>query len=617
MRRIIVNNRALSLLIGGMVVCGAGWLIEGGSGALIGTHEAPPLTTVLPPGTDAVPNELVVDFRDDEPHERIAELGKRLGVSFHPASSQVDVDEIYTVDTDAPDVVLAALRQEPDVEAADFEMLYSIPEAAPTALNTDADEGLPADDADTANKGFPNDPKYKFQWHLSQIHMGSTWKAAQGDGVIVAVIDTGVAKVPDLAETELVPGWNFVDNTADATDDHGHGTHVAGTIAQSTHNGVGVAGVAFHAKIMPIKVLSARGSGSVSGIAEGIRFAADHGAKVINMSLGGAMASQVLAKAVKYAHDKGVTVVCAAGNDGRGKVSYPAASPGAIAVAATQYDETTTFYSNWGKEIDIAAPGGNTRVDQNGDGMMDGVLQNTVVPGDTSKNDYLLFMGTSMASPHVAGVAALIVSQGVTDPDAVEKLLKESARKPASSSQKAGENRYGAGIVDAAAAVKKAQLGYGSAELGLGLAGAALLLFRLRRRGLLGAGLGIGGLSALVVGASGLFFLPQLGLGDVPGAQVFAHGLPEWDLALFGAAGHGNVIFYSALLPVAATVLLYSRTKLRGVLAGFAIGIGAHLIVHALTRTADVKLVPDMLDSSWLWLNAIVCFVTAHAVLRK
>src|SRR4029079_11969389 len=129
--------------------------------------------------------------------------------------------------------------------------------------------------------------------------------------------------------------------------------------------------------------------------------------------------SQVLAKAVRYAHDHGVVVVCAAGNDGRSKVSYPAANPGALAVDATQFDETTTFYSNWGKEIAVAAPGGNTRVDQNGDGQPDGVLQNTIAVGDPSKSDYFAFMGTSMASPHAAGVAALVVGEGVTDPDAV------------------------------------------------------------------------------------------------------------------------------------------------------------------------------------------------------
>src|SRR5262249_20611083 len=463
--------------------------------------------------------------------------------------------------------ILAALRANPDVEAADFELLYSIPEDHMAA----EEEGLPADTIDPSHKDFPNDPKYKYQWHLEQVHAKQAWKASEGEGVIVAVIDTGVARVPDLAQTEMVPGYNFVDNNADATDDHGHGTHVAGTIAQSTHNGVGVAGVAFKAKIMPIKVLSARGSGSVSGIAGGIRFAADHGANVINMSLGGGMSTSVLANAVKYAHDKGVTVVCAAGNDGRGKVSYPAAYKHSIAVAATQFDETTTFYSNWGKEIDIAAPGGNTRVDQNGDGMPDGVLQNTIVPGDISKNDYLWFMGTSMASPHVAGVAALLVSQGVTDPNTVEKLLKQTARPP--KGQKYERDRYGAGIVDAAAAVKKAQLGFGGIELGIAVAGAAMLLSRLRRRGLLGATLGWRGVVAMVVGASGLFFVPELGLGQLPGAAVFAHGLPEWDAALFGAAAHGNLIFYSALIPIAATILLYSRPRLRGLLAGLAIGV--------------------------------------------
>jgi serine protease len=318
---------------------------------------------------------------------------------------------------------------------------------------------------------------------MDQIHVKQAWKMAQGEGVIVAVIDTGVARVPDLAQTEMVAGYNFINNKVDATDDHGHGTHVAGTIAQSTHNGIGVAGVAFKAKIMPIKVLSARGSGSVAGIAEGIRFAADHGAKVINMSLGGPIASSVLKNAVDYAHKKGVTVVCAAGNDGKGKVGYPAAYKNAIAVAATQFDETTTFYSNWGKEIAIAAPGGNTRVDQNGDGQPDGVLQNTVVPGNTSRNDYLWFMGTSMASPHVAGVAALVVSAGVKDPDQVEKILKETARQP-KAAKKDNQNRYGAGIVDAGAAVKKAkeQSSSSSTAMWIALFSAAAAAGFVRRR---------------------------------------------------------------------------------------------------------------------------------------
>jgi serine protease len=608
-----VRKRTLGIVSLGLGAAALLWR----SPSVPSTHELPQFASQAPDAEWATPHRLVVDFRDDESHEQIAKLGASLGVTFHPVSRFVDVDEIYTVDTNAPETLIGALRADPDVEAADFDLQYRIPEES-TLL---ADEAPSTRTPEVEERGFPNDPKYKLQWHLDQIHMGSAWKGAQGDGVIVAVIDTGVAKVPDLEKTELVAGYNFVSNSPDATDDHGHGTHVAGTIAQSTNNGIGVAGIAFHAKIMPIKVLSARGSGSVSGIAEGIRFAADHGAKVINMSLGGPMASQVLAKAVKYAHDKGVTVVCAAGNDGRGKVSYPAAYPGAIAVAATQFDETTTFYSNWGHEIDVAAPGGNTRVDQNGDGFPDGVLQNTVVPGDTSRSDYLFFMGTSMASPHVAGVAALIVSQGTTDPDAVEKVLKESARPPKGSADLRGlrgpENRYGAGILDAAQAVKKTQLGEGTTELGLGLLATMVVGLLLRRRGLGSLrALGLSGFVAMVVGACGLFFLPQIGLGGLPGMMLLSHGLPAWDLVA-GASAHGNPLFYSAIIPLFLTALLYGKKRLRGVLAGLALGVGAHLVSHALFRTSDVKWVPDFLDSAWLGLNALLCFGTAHLILRK
>ena len=414
--------------------------------------------------------ELVVDLDDRMSDGEIRNFAQRYHARLVAGSIYSQRDHVYRLlpslerrSPGAATALLTALRQDPRVEAADFAITYQIPETAPTALTRVSDEGLalpPAGlgkalDDDERGRFVPNDPRYKFQWHLDQIHMPRAWTYTRGEGVIVAVVDTGVTQVEDLQGTEFVPGWNFVTDSPDARDDHGHGTHVAGTIAQTTHNGVGVAGVAYRARIMPIKVLSGSGSGSVNGIAQGIRWAADHGAQVINMSLGGPYNSQIMAKAVRYAHDKGVVVVCAAGNDGRGKVSYPAANVGAIAVAATQFDDSTTFYSNWGKEVLIAAPGGNTRVDQNNDGVPDGVLQNTVTPGNIDKQDYLLFMGTSMAAPHVAGVAALLVSQGVHKPDQVAQLIQQTARRPAQYRGKE-DTHYGAGIIDAGAAVAAA-----------------------------------------------------------------------------------------------------------------------------------------------------------------
>ncbi|HSK00865.1 MAG TPA: S8 family serine peptidase [Kofleriaceae bacterium] len=565
------------------------------------------------------PDDILVDLVDDASPDAIE---RELGIDLVLVSDAGPAERTKLfrarVDPARRDAILAELSRRGDVEIAEPDAHVQL---SPGAFEVRAPAPAPGED------GFPNDPLYKHQWHMDQIGMREAWQLADGNGVIVAVLDTGVGYedhgngkfhlLPDLKGIEFVKPYDFVGNSRHANDDHGHGSHVTGTIAQVTNNGIGVAGVARNVRIMPLKVLSGSGSGSVGGIADAIRYAADNGAKVINMSLGGAFPSKVLKKAVAYAHGKGVTVVCAAGNEGRGRVGYPAAYPGAIAVAATQLDEATTFYSNYGKDIDIAAPGGNTREDRNGDGMPDGVLQNTIAIGNPTKSDYFAYMGTSMASPHVAGVAALVVGEGITDPDRVEQILKDSARRPRD--QQYSAERYGAGIVDAPAAVKRARSHGGGFQLALGLLMAGAVAASARRRGL-GVKLGWSYLSGVVLGASGLFFLPYVApeLSSAPVVYTLTHGLPSWDLSVLGPAGHGNALFFSALIPLALLAVGYGVPRLRAALAGVAVGVAAHLAFFAAVPLTTVA-VPAIAGVGTLWLavNAAACLGLARLALRR
>lgn len=329
----------------------------------------------------------------------------------------------------------------------------------------------------------PNDPYYpSYQWHLDNavsggINMEAAWDVTTGDpAVIVAVLDTGVAyenyqeyvpinkrrgswvtyqQAPDLASTTFVAGYDFINDDAHANDDEGHGTHVTGTIAQSTNNALGVAGIAFNTSIMPVKVLDSNGSGSYAAIADGIYFAADNGARVISMSLGGSSGSSTLENALAYAHNLGVTIVCASGNDGfANAISYPAAYDAyCIAVGATRYDEAVVSYSNRGSSLDLTAPGGDTSVDQNGDGFVDGVLQQTFGSSPTEFG-YYFYQGTSMATPHVSGVAALLLAQDQQrTPAEIRTILQSTAKDNGPPGWDSG---YGWGLLDAAAALNYA-----------------------------------------------------------------------------------------------------------------------------------------------------------------
>jgi len=554
------------------------------------------------PGAD--PDDILVDLRDDASDAQVAALERDLGIDLVLVSDESRDERFYRAHVDAAreGAILADLAHRPVVELAEPDSEMRIPAG---------EEAYAAPAADVLDAGYPNDPKYKYQWHLRQIGMPEAWKLEDGEGVIVAVLDTGVAyenyqryhEVEDLEGVPYVDPFDFVDNDRHANDEHGHGTHVAGTIAQRTHNGKGVAGVARAVTIMPLKVLDAGGRGSVGGIADAIRYAADHGAKVINMSLGGPFPSRALKKACEYAHDQGVTIIAAAGNDGRGKVGYPAGYPGVVAVAATQFDESTTFYSNYGKDVDIAAPGGNTRVDQNGDGMPDGVLQNTIAIGDPTKSDYFTFMGTSMASPHAAGVAALVVAAGVTDPDQVEKVLEETARQPAA--QKYDRDRYGAGIIDAPAAIRKAR---GEAAM--------VKTAALEERG--GRGLVALMLGLLVAGAVASSTRERgvlLGRGYLAGVAAAVGGFTL--LALFGF-GADHALVQSALPPLVALALGFGSRKLRAPLAGAAAGAAGWLLLGMVAGT-ELRWLPSLFGfaSVWLALNALACIGLAKVAIRR
>ncbi|MDM8528553.1 S8 family serine peptidase [Anaerolineales bacterium HSG24] len=296
----------------------------------------------------------------------------------------------------------------------------------------------------------PNDPYYSLQWNLQVIQMPIAWDRSAGNGIIVAIIDTGIDfRAPDFANTQRMVGYDFVNSDEDPTDDQGHGTHVAGTVAQSTNNGLGVAGVAYNATLLPVKALDDKGQGSYETIIKGIIYAVDQGAKVINLSLAGRNPSQALEDAVKYAHDKGVVVVVAAGNSGS-EVQFPAAYNNYVtSVGATTFDNLRAVYSNFGPEIDIVAPGGDVQADQNGDGFGDGILQQTF-RSDGQGYSYRFFEGTSMASPHVAGVAAIMMA---LNPNATPVEIETAMLQTAFPLSNIVEP-FGGGLIQADAAIQ-------------------------------------------------------------------------------------------------------------------------------------------------------------------
>ena len=255
----------------------------------------------------------------------------------------------------------------------------------------------------------PNDPGRSQQWAWGKIEAYGAWDVTQGSSsAVVAVVDTGVQlNHPDL-NAKIVSGYDYVQNDSNATDGNGHGTHVAGTAAAETNNSTGGAGTCPNCSVMPVRVLDNNGSGSLDNVAKGITFAADNGADVINLSLGGG-GSSTLQNAVNYAWNKGSFLACAAGNSNTSSTSssYPAAYGNCFAIASTTSSDARSSFSNYGSWVEVAAPGSS-------------------IYSTWLNSGYNTINGTSMATPHVAGLAGLLSSQGLSNSQIRDRICSSA-----------------------------------------------------------------------------------------------------------------------------------------------------------------------------------------------
>ena len=410
--------------------------------------------------SDYVPGEVIVRYEDGTTASVATSSREDTGTvaeqSLPGGSEQLAIEDGESVSE-----TIAELEDDPNVE-------YAVPNwrAYAAALPT-------------------NDPDARRQWNLFKpwgINLAEAWTLAAtlgapgGRGAVVAVLDSGVAfesrghfrRAPDLRRSTFIRPFDFIDNDRHPNDLFGHGTHVSGTIAQTTGNGVATAGIAYNAKIMPLRVLDDQGSGDSAAIARAIRWAARYGADVINLSL--EFPAQVRAAeipdvigALRYARRHGALVVGAAGNQADFTVAYPARSASVLAVGATTITGCQADYSNSGRDLDLVAPGGGADAPNN-DSIWDSqhcnpdsigkpIFQQTFIR--TGVRRFGLprgYEGTSMAAPHVSAIAALIIATKRLgenpSPQAVEAHLKATARptdRP---------DRYGSGLVDAGAALR-------------------------------------------------------------------------------------------------------------------------------------------------------------------
>jgi hypothetical protein len=356
------------------------------------------------------PDELLVRFRPGLEPDQIEAINGLYAATVVRTIPHVNVYQLRLPEGTNLPAVEQAYRQSPLVEKIEANMLLRLPEVT------------------------PNDAEFGNQWGLEKMMVPEAWNVTTGSpSVIVAILDTGVdAHHPDLIH-RTVNGYDFVHRQEGIPeDDHGHGTQMAGIIAGEGQNGTGITGVNWNGRVMPVKVLDASGVGTVADVAEGLIYATEHGAQVINMSFGGYGYSEMLNDAIQYAHQRNVVLVAGAGNDNTDSPAYPAAYPNVLAVTATGPEDQKWPGANFGNHVSLAAPG-------------IGILTTA------SNGGYLFGTGTSHAAAMVSGVAALLKAKDAGYSNAqIEKLLQANADDLGA---KGRDATFGAGRVNALRAI--------------------------------------------------------------------------------------------------------------------------------------------------------------------
>jgi thermitase len=319
------------------------------------------------PPTDFEPNQMIVKFNKSVCEERATEIHRKNKCTVLEENNDLGFHLVYTKKNIKK--IMSIYNELDEVEYVEPNYIFKA-------------------------SYVPNDSFYSFQYGPQKVQAPLAWDVTRSNSSIkIAIVDTGVQlNHPDLTP-KLLPGYNFVDGNTNPSDGNGHGTHVAGIAAAATNNSLGIAGTAPLASILPVRALDNAGNGTLTNIANAIVYAADQGAQVINLSLGAPQGAVTLENAINYAWNKGAFIVASAGNDGANIITYPAYYDNVIAVASTDQNDQKSSFSNYGTWVEVAAPGTN--------------ILSTYIG-----SYYAYLSGTSMACPHVAGLAALLAAQG-------------------------------------------------------------------------------------------------------------------------------------------------------------------------------------------------------------